>query len=151
MRRLSPYMARRSELEIKMTPMIDVVFLLLIFFIATASFQMVEYVLPSNLAEVVGAAPADTQEPPPPEDDFDKVIVRVQWHNGKPTWRINDLPVSSLEQVHRRLETIVGIQRDAPIILHPDPEVPLGAAIDVYDITRLVGFEKTQFAASGEL
>ena len=47
MRRRSPF-ARRDSLEIKMTPMIDVVFLLLIFFVWTASFQVVEYLLPRS-------------------------------------------------------------------------------------------------------
>jgi biopolymer transport protein ExbD len=149
MRRTTPYAARRSELEIKMTPMIDVVFLLLIFFVWTASFQKVEYVLPSNLASVVGAAPAQSQDvPPPPEEDFDQVVIRIQWQNGKPLWKVNDLVVTSLQQVRRRLETIARIQRDSPIILHPDPVVPLGTVIDVYDVTRLVGFEEIQFAAS---
>ena len=35
--------------DVTMTPMIDVVFLLLIFFICTASFQIVEQNLPSRI------------------------------------------------------------------------------------------------------
>ena len=46
---------RREGLDVKMTPMIDVVFLLLIFFVATASFQMVEHVLPSSLQALPGS------------------------------------------------------------------------------------------------
>ena len=40
------------------------------------------------------------------------------------------------------------IKRDAPVILHPDAAVPLGDVIDVYDLARLAGFTKVQFAAS---
>ena len=54
MRRTSPLIRRGSENDIDsaMTPMIDVVFLLLVFFVWTASFQVVEFVLPSNMSEL---------------------------------------------------------------------------------------------------
>ena len=151
MRRPSPYIERRGELDIKMTPMIDVVFLLLVFFVWTASFRIVEQVLPSDLTAVAGTAPADPDEPPPPEEDFDKIVVRVLWQNNKPAWRINDAEVPDLPGARSRLETIAEIKRDAPVILHPDADVPLGHVIDLYDITRLVGFEKIQFAASEKI
>ncbi len=148
MRRPSPFVDRRGEMEIKMTPMIDVVFLLLVFFVWTASFQIVELVLPSHLSEVAGSLPANPDEPPPVEEDFDKVVLRVRWAGGQPFWRINQMEVSSLQQVRSRLETIATIKRTAPVILHPDKEVPLGHVIDLYDLTRIVGFEKIQFAVS---
>ncbi len=148
MRRPSPYTDRGGELEIKMTPMIDVVFLLLIFFIWTASFQIVEQVLPSHLSEVSGSLPANPDDTPPIEEDFDRVVLRIRWVDGHAVWRINQIDVSSLQQVRSRLETIAAIKRTAPVILHPDRDVPLGHVIDLYDLTRLVGFEKIQFAAS---
>ncbi|MEA1952290.1 MAG: biopolymer transporter ExbD, partial [Planctomycetota bacterium] len=46
MRRPSYHREGRERLDVKMTPMIDVIFLLLIFFVCTASFQMLEEVLP---------------------------------------------------------------------------------------------------------
>ncbi len=49
----------RRRLEIQMTPMIDVVFLLLIFFIWTSSFQIAEYALQSNISDATGSAPAE--------------------------------------------------------------------------------------------
>ena len=151
MRRPSPFVDRRSDMEIKMTPMIDVVFLLLIFFLWTASFQIVEMVLPSNLSEVAGSTPTQTDEPPPPQDDFDRVVLRVRWIEGRPMWQINDAAIDNLQQVRSRLETIAAVKRDAPVILHPDQEVPLGHVIDLYDLTRLVGFEQIQFAASEKI
>ena len=51
MKRPSIFNGTRRELEIKMTPMIDVVFLLLVFFVWTASFQAIEYLLPSSLSQ----------------------------------------------------------------------------------------------------
>ena len=144
MRRRSPF-ARRESLEIKMTPMIDVVFLLLVFFVWTASFQVVEYLLPSELSSLPGNLAA--VEDPPPEADFENVVVRIHWIGDQPGWTINDQQADSLDQLHQRLQAIARVKQDAPVILHPDEDVPLGDVIDVFDISRLVGFEKIQFVA----
>jgi len=151
MRRPSVYIDRRGELDVKMTPMIDVVFLLLIFFIWTASFEIVEveYMLPSRLTATGGSA-APTERDPEMED-FDRVVVRVLWDQGQLVFLVNDTPREDLDEVRTTLETLASIKRDAPVILDPDQAVPLGYVIDVYDVTRLVGFEKIQFAASEEI
>ena len=52
MRRPELHQRTRGDLEISMTPMIDVVFLLLVFFVWTASFQVVENMLPTSLLTV---------------------------------------------------------------------------------------------------
>jgi biopolymer transport protein ExbD len=151
MRRSSPYLQRQGEVNIQMTPLIDVVFLLMVFFVWTAGFQVAEYMLPSKLMALTGTGSTAADEPPPPEEDFDKIVVRVAWVAGQPAWKINDASVETLQEVRKRLEEIARIQRDAPVILHPDPEVPLGHVIDLYDIARLVGFAKIQFAASEKI
>jgi len=89
-----------------------------------------------------------TDAPPPPEADFEDVVVRVLWQGSAPTWTVNDTPVPSLVALKQSLAQVAHIKRNAPVILHPDPEVPLGNVIEVYDISRLVGFDKVQFAAS---
>jgi biopolymer transport protein ExbD len=146
MRLYSIYSRRRDELSLQMTPMIDVVFQLLVFFVWTCSFQIVENTLPSQLAAVPGhASPAADL---PPERDFDDVVVRILWRAGRPAWRVNGAPAASLPAVRRTLAGIARIKPDAPIVLHPDQEVPLGGVIDVYDLCRLQGFQKIQFVAS---
>mgnify|MGYP001973657567 FL=1 len=148
MRRRSPF-ARRESLEIKMTPMIDVVFLLLVFFVWTASFQVVEYLLPSELSTLLGNQAA--LEEPPPEADFEDVVIRIHWTGDQPGWTINDQQADSLAQLHQQLQSIAQVKQDAPVILHPDEEVPLGDVINVFDISRLIGFEKIQFVAGEAL
>ena len=51
----------RRQTDVAMTPMIDVVFQLLIFFICTASFQLAEELLPTSLA-ITGDAAAPSIE-----------------------------------------------------------------------------------------
>lgn len=139
---------RRGNLKLELTPMIDCVFLLMVYFIWTSSFAIVEDVLPSRLSVAAGTTNQPVDEPPPPEADFDNVVVRILYTGAEPTWTINDTPVPSLAGVRGQLEAIAGIKRDAPVILHPDPEVELGDVIEVYDVARIVGFDRVQFAAS---
>ena len=87
-------------------------------------------------------------EPPSPEADFDSVVVRVFTDPSQPRWTVNGSPVESLGELRQILISIARIKRDAPLILDPAGEVPLGNVIDVFDLARLTGFEKIQFAAS---
>ena len=135
-----------------MTSLIDVVFQLLIFFVWTASFQVTEYVLPSSISapkkgDSGGGVTPDT---PPPEADFPDLVVRIFRDASGTHWRVNDDGAESLEVVRARLTRVFDIHRDAPVIIHPDPTVPLGDVIDVYDLARGIGFAKVQFAANLE-
>ncbi|MAV34099.1 MAG: biopolymer transporter ExbD [Planctomycetaceae bacterium] len=147
MRRPELHQRTRGDLEISMTPMIDVVFLLLVFFVWTASFQVVENMLPSHLLAVSGNQPLDSTEPSP-EVDFDEIIIRLIWEGDTLRWQINNVRVADLQAVRTRLDQIAAIRQAATVILHPDQEVPVGDVIDVYDQARLAGFEQVQFAAS---
>jgi biopolymer transport protein ExbD len=148
MRRRSIYAQQTGGCDIPMTPLIDVVFQLLVFFLLTASFHAVEHVLPSHVSALTGTGPATRDETPPPEKDFDEVLIRVLWENGQPAWQVNRRSMPTLADLREALAGIAKIKADAPVIVHPDPEVPLGHVIDVYDVTRLQGFPKVQFAAS---
>jgi biopolymer transport protein ExbD len=139
---------RARELKLELTPMIDCVFLLMVYFIWTSGFGIVENILPSRLSVAAGTSQTPTNEPPPPEADFDNIIVRILYTGRDPAWTVNETPVGSLEDLRGQLASIAGIKRDAPVILHPDPEVDLGSVIEVYDLARIVGFAKVQFAAS---
>ena len=147
MRRPS-YTTRRTPVDLQLTPMIDCVFLLMIYFIFSSNFDIPEQSLPSQLSAASGSGASSTDTPPPPEADFEDVVVRILWRDSAPAWTVNDTPVSSLLILKQSLAQVARIKRDAPVILHPDPDVPLGNVIDVYDISRLAGFEKVQFAAS---
>jgi biopolymer transport protein ExbD len=151
MRTPSVYDRRRGEIAITMTPMIDVVFLLLVFFLWSASFQIVEYVLPSEVTALAGTSDEARTDDPPPEMDFDEIVIRIHWTGEAPAWSVNDAPVATLAEVRDYLARIARIKTDAPVILDPDPQVPLGDVIDVYDAARLEQFEKIHFAASENL
>jgi biopolymer transport protein ExbD len=135
-------------LDVKMTPMIDVVFLLLVFFVWTASFGIVERLLPSSLASLSGGP--GSRETDPEMLDFDVVVVRLELRDEQPIWTVNDHEQESLQAVEETLSSVAAIKSDLPVVVDPQPTVPLGHVIDVYDISRRVGFDTVQFTAVGE-
>ena len=66
----SPYLKQRSDVNIHMTPLIDVVFLLMVFFVWTAGFQVAEYMLPSQLAPMTGTGRPRPMNHPRPGRGF---------------------------------------------------------------------------------
>lgn len=135
----------RRPLQVEMTPMIDVVFLLLIFFLWTASFRIAEQRLPSSLAEETTTR-GNTSEVAE-ETDFEPVIVRIGWADDAPRWNVNGRSLGNLAGVSQTLLAVAEVKPDLPVIVDPDARVPLGYVIDVYDLTRNLGFDKVQFAA----
>ena len=138
-----------AKVDMQMAPMIDVVFLLLIFFVWTASFQIPEFALPTSVTTLEGTASVPTG-PPPPELDFDEIVIRVQIEGGNTVWQVNDQPEPDLAAVRDRLQKIAAINPDVPIIVHPDDDVEAGDAIDAYDMARLLRFTKVALATSLE-
>lgn len=127
-----------------MTPMIDVVFLLLVFFVCTANFRAPEDVLPSSIL-AAGATPSEVKLEPDP--NLKRVVVKLRYPAGRLAWIINDRPYDNLRAVRDVLKAVADIDPGLPVILDVADAVPLGDVIDVYDISRVVGFDKIQFAA----
>ncbi|MEZ6096926.1 MAG: biopolymer transporter ExbD [Pirellulaceae bacterium] len=149
MKRPSSYLRRdgAGDSDQAMTSMIDVIFLLLVFFVCTSSFQIIEHILPSQMSSTLGTQPVEALDPPP-DADFDNVVIRIGWDGSRPNWKINDTPIESFEQIRAHLQALASVKVDAPLILHPDPAVPLGYVIQSYDEAKLTGFQKVSFAVN---
>lgn len=139
-----PHLTRQSRrLDVKMTPMIDVVFLLLIFFVCTASFQPLEQLLPTEL-QGPGAVEI---EPPPERIELERVVIRLGWNEAGPEWIVNQRACADLAEVGQVLATVAAIDASVGVVLDVDGRVPLGDVIAVYDLCRHVGLAEVQFAA----
>ncbi len=130
-----------------MAPMIDVIFLLLIFFVCTASFQPPEEILPTRLS--MPGAVESAVEIDPELLDLDEIVVKVLWREGQAHWQINGRDYDSLDAVGEVLTAAARLQSDLPVILDIEPTVPMEDVIDLYDICRAIGLEQVRFAASG--
>lgn len=128
-----------------LTSMIDVVFLLLIFFVCTAGFQPPEYALP-------GAVPPDARGaeagvPPEPRLELERIVVTLAAEEEAVEIRVNDQPCGSIARLRTLLEQLARIDATLPVTLDVGPRVPFGMAIEACDASRLAGFQEVQFAA----
>lgn len=127
--------------ENMMTSMIDVVFLLLIFFLVAAAGRRTEAKLPVDLGAGsigggVATAPAETEE----------VWIRaVTGSDRRTTWTINDTEYRTTREVRDVLTQLADLQRDMPVILDIGPEVPAEDLVEVYDACRQVGLDSVSF------
>ena len=138
-----------ADLNTAMTPMIDVVFLLLVFFVWTASFQTIEYVLDSQVTAAQGNA-AEISEPLPATDFDEDIVVRIESEGGHLIWSVNQRSAESLEDVKGRLKSLADVDASATVILHPDPTVALEFVIGAFDAAQLAGFTQVSFAVNAE-
>ena len=129
--------------ELKMTPMIDVIFLLLIFFVCTANFKPPEEVLPID-STLPGSVTSEVMLPNPV--DLDVVLIQISF-DQTPHWQIEGNHCSTLREVQSILHSIRDVKSDIPVIIESADNVPVGKMIDVYDVCRRVGLTRIQFAA----
>ena len=128
--------------DVMMTPMIDVVFLLLVFFLATASFDRVEQILPSGAVESAQQPAAGGTATPtePKATDVDEIVVRLAMNGTSMEILLNDQSLATTEELLARLSALIKIRQDVPVIIDPVPELPTERVIDIYDQIRGVGF-----------
>ncbi len=135
MRLVPPQHTRKPEVII--SPLIDVIFLLLIFYAVTTQFitdQRLKLKLPeAKTAESVGHG----EEERPPE-------VKVA-EDGSVWIDDKEIPLDELEQ---RLRQVVERSPDKAVILKGDRNADYGTVVKVLDTARAVGAKTIQMSAN---
>lgn len=123
---------KRSEddAKIDLTPMLDVVFILLIFFVVTATF----------LSETaISAASSDNNDqPPPPEDDAPKNILFEIDANDSIILNGNPRPIIET-QIRSNIDQLKAENPAASVIIQPSPSSSVSALVMVMDAARQAG------------
>ena len=136
-----------DEPSINMTPMIDVIFLLLVFFLATSSFQTVERMLPSGVSSLPESGGGDVEPPAEPtEDVIDQVVVKLALAGDTVRATVNDRELSDPSMLQAELLAISSIKADVPVIIAPEPNVRIAVAVRAYDDARLAGLARVYMA-----
>ena len=126
---------RRDEVDLDLTPLIDVVFLLLIFFMVSTTFEHnseINITLPSSSKEVTEAKP-------------DAVNVGL---DAQGNVYINDrsLVNAQLETIKAALsDALVGLN-EPPVIISADSNATHQSVVRVMDAARQLGLVKITFA-----
>ena len=133
-----------------MTPMIDVVFLLLIFFVCAAAGQIRESSLSTDLTS--GSIETTTPETTPEEqpDPVWLYLKRTPAEN-KTTVRVNQggVEYEDLNLLRENLMALGDLAREEiPIILDIEKQVPAKDLIAVYDACREADFQTIKFATN---
>lgn len=141
-----PQRYERGRLDVTMTPMIDVVFLLLVFFIWTSSFQAPEDSLPTTLS--LQGANVEIENLEPKDDAEEPVVIGINGVGGIIVWNVRNNTFQNLTDLENYLTPIAAVDNQLPVILNIAGEVPIGEVVRVYDASRRIGFQRIQFAAS---
>ena len=128
---------RRDELAINLTPLIDVVFLLLIFFMVSTSFTR-HTQLAINLPEAEG-------EPAPENPSRLELIISA---DGQ--FKLNGDPVpNDATGLKRALRTTAGDRRDIPLTIAADGATAHRLVVTALDVASSLGFQQLTIAAQG--
>lgn len=119
---------RRGDPEINLTSLIDVVFLLLLFFILTTSFNR-ESALRIDLPKASEQAAVEEQKP---------IMLSIDaagefYVDGR---QVVNTQVESLKRV---LRAALGERKDPPLIISADAKTPHQAVVTAMDAARQVG------------
>jgi biopolymer transport protein ExbD len=126
---------RRRDPELNITPLIDVVFLLLIFFMVSTTFDK-QAELNIELPEASGKVT--------PTEQF-KIEIGI---DGEGRYFINQRPIKDdrLVTLKRALEVTMAEQKEPKLIISADRKTPHEAVVRAMDAARQVGLTHLTFA-----
>ncbi len=125
----------RDELQLDVTPLIDVVFLLLIFFMVSTTFEHeseVNITLPEASKEIAQAKP-------------DAINIAID-NQSRIYINEKELLNSQISTIKEAIYDISVDLPDAPIIISADQEAPFQMVIRTMDAARQLGLVKITFA-----
>ncbi len=129
-----------------MAPMIDIIFLLLVFFLATSSFRLPEKLLPSGVSQITNPTGKIDKPPEISDDRTNQIIIKASNVGGLTTWALNNVRPLTLAQLRSRLDGLSKLQRDVPVIIDPEGPVPIGDVVSAYDAAREFGLTRVHLA-----
>lgn len=128
---------RREEVDLNITPLIDIVFLLLIFFMVSTTFQK-ESQLRVQLPEATEQAQTDPAEPV-------EITISAE---GQFAIGGRKLSHNDLATVIDALGRVVGDNRDRPIVVRADSRTPHQAVVRAMDAASKLGLNRLSIATA---
>ena len=116
--------------------MIDVVFLLLIFFLVTANFAKEEHKLPATLQTEGGGVRSSELQPQ---------IIQIRMQGMSPIFVIGEVIVPDKQSLESLLKNL---PKDPGVAIKSDPDVPISAIAAALQAARNAGFQKRTYVPS---
>ena len=130
-----PHPHSDSESSVNLTPMLDVVFIMLIFFIVTATFVQ-EQGLDVAAPEPITDRPVTAMK---------NILIRIT-HNNRITIANRDIDVRALRA---NIERLHAENPQAAVVIDAHPESNNDTLVRVMDTSRLAGIYRLSFAERG--
>ncbi len=118
--------------------MIDIVFLLLIFFLVTSNFAQPEKELPSALQTDGGGVRASDLQPQ---------IVEIRMLDDAPVYVLGEVAVRTGEDLRRLLEQL---PKEAGVAVKSEPGAPISAVADAMQASLDAGYTKRSYVPQDE-
>ena len=125
---------KNDESEINITPMLDIVFIMLIFFIVTTSF----------VKEISIDVNRPTKSPIKEQKKSDVISVRIL-DSGQ---ILIQERLISIDAVRANIERLHAENPEAPVIIQPHPDSTTAVMIHIMDSARLAGVYNVSLAAA---
>ena len=126
---------KEETVEVNLTPLIDVVFLLLIFFMVTTTFDRhakLKVSLPESSAKIT-------------QQQSDPLVLSI---DAKGNYFINDRQVvnQSLDTLKQALQKVIGDNSDMALVLRADANTPHKAVVRAMDAASQLGLTRLSIA-----
>jgi len=129
--------AESDEPEVNLTPLIDVVFILLIFFMVSTTFQK-ESEIKIELPEA-SADPVETKE---------EVLELVIDAEGRYFIEQQQVVNTELETLKKAISKFLGERTEIPVVIRADRQTPYESVIRAMDATSQLGLVQMSLATS---
>lgn len=137
----------REVPELNLTSMIDVIFLLLIFFVFTTNFNEIEKFLPMNLS-LPGKTNAAERPPLPEKNEPEPLRLELLTDSeGQMAWRLDGTEYENESELTGALRLRAEQNRETRVLIDPADSASVEQVLDLYGLCRETGLTNVQFKA----
>jgi biopolymer transport protein ExbD len=126
-----------DEPAVNLTPLIDVVFILLIFFMVSTTFQ--------RESEIKIELPDASSEPVEEKEDVLEIVIDVEGH-----YFIDEQQVvnTEIETLKTAIQKFLGEQTEMPVVIRADRNTPYESVVRAMDATAQLGLVQMSLATN---
>ena len=128
---------QEEEVSVNLTPLIDVVFLLLIFFMVSTTFD--------TTSEIKVELPQASPQQPPDQLQSLSIVIDPRgffYLNGK------RLKNNSADLLLLALHRVVGSNKDLPVVIKSDANSPVQSMVTALDVVGRMGLQRLSIATT---
>ena len=129
--------SRSDEPDVNLTPLIDVVFILLLFFMVSTTFQ--------RESEINIELPEASAEPVEEREETLEIVIDAEGH-----YFIDEQQVvnTELETLKQAIQNFLGERSEIPVVIRADRQTPYESVVRAMDATAQLGLLQMSLATS---